>query len=76
MVILRVHLLRGRTAEMKTLLMRDLTAAVASSLEIDPGAVRVMIVEVDHENWGIGGLPATVARALTSRDSDEGAMGS
>lgn len=63
MVIVRVHLLRGRSPEIKYQLMRELTDHVVSALGVDRQEVRVFFVELDPEDWGIAGIPASILRA-------------
>lgn len=62
MVIVRVHLLRGRNEALRHQLLRELTEEVATTLGVDPQAVRVFIVELEPDNWGIAGLPASLVR--------------
>ena len=44
-------------------LIKELTETVCRVLEADPQAVRVELVEVPPENWGIAGVP------MSERDS-------
>lgn len=62
MIIVRVHLLRGRSIEQKHQLLRELTDHVATTLGVERQAVRVFIVEIDPDNWGIAGMPASLIR--------------
>ncbi|MDI3327509.1 MAG: 2-hydroxymuconate tautomerase family protein [Alicyclobacillaceae bacterium] len=62
MIIVRVHLLRGRSIEQKHQLLRELTDHVTTTLGVDPQTVRVFIVEIDPDNWGIAGMPVSLIR--------------
>ena len=55
MPIITVHLNPGRSDVQKRSLIRDLTAAAVASLGVPEIAVRVMLIEVPAQNWGIGG---------------------
>lgn len=74
MIIVRVHLLRGRSAELKHRLLRELTDHVAVTLGVDPQTVRVFIVELEPDNWGIAGVPVSLIRergsSCTTRPED------
>lgn len=69
MVILRVHLLRGRSDELKRRLLHELTEQTAAILGIDRQRVRVFIVELEPENWGIAGVPVSLIRGQALPDS-------
>jgi len=62
MPFVQVTLMQGRTVEQKHDLIRRLTEAVTESLGSDPERVRVAIYEVSTDDWGIGGVPASVLR--------------
>jgi 4-oxalocrotonate tautomerase len=55
MIVLRITMMRGRTDEQKERLIERLTAAAHDHLGVDAAAVRVTIVEVGAQDWGIGG---------------------
>ena len=63
MPFLQMHMIEGRPEEKKTELITELTATVCRVLGADPQAVRVELVEVPPENWGIAGVP------MSERDS-------
>jgi phenylpyruvate tautomerase PptA (4-oxalocrotonate tautomerase family) len=60
--------LAGRPAEQRERLLAELTAVAADVLEVDPSLVRGHVVQVDPEDWGIGGRTAAQARATEIRD--------
>ncbi|HEY8496137.1 MAG TPA: tautomerase family protein [Limnochordales bacterium] len=62
MVMVRVHMLAGRSSEQKAELIARVTAAVAETLSIQPGDVRVLLLEIPPDAWGIAGQPASVVR--------------
>ncbi|MFO7248170.1 MAG: tautomerase family protein [Bacillota bacterium] len=71
MVIVRVYLLRGRSAELRRKLLHDLTEQVATTLGVERETVRVFIVELEPENWGIAGVPASLIRGRAVPGDEE-----
>ena len=63
MPFLQMHMIEGRPQEKKKELIAELTETVCRVLETDPKAVRVELIEVPPENWGIAGVP------MSERDS-------
>ena len=67
--------LRGRPIATRHRLIAELTDLVVEVLGVDRALVRVHIVEVDPDGWGIAGVPASVIRrdelAARSPESDE-----
>jgi 4-oxalocrotonate tautomerase len=63
MPFVSVTLVEGRTVEQKHALIAAVTAAVASSLDTPAERVRIAIHEVSGDEWGIGGVPYSIARA-------------
>jgi len=59
MVMVRVHMMEGRSKEQKAELIARLTAVVTETLSVSPEDVRVILVEVSPDAWGIAGLPAS-----------------
>lgn len=57
MPIVQVHLLEGRSKEIKQRLISEITAAVSRTLGNSPETIRVLLHDVQSENWGVGGLP-------------------
>ncbi len=55
MPIVRIEMLEGRTPDMKAALMKRVTEAVAETLKVDPEQVRVLLYDIPHEHWGVGG---------------------
>ncbi|QTX32825.1 2-hydroxymuconate tautomerase family protein [Aminithiophilus ramosus] len=55
MPILQVHLLKGRTADQKRQLVREVTEAVSRSLDVRPDQVRIILSEMDREDYAIAG---------------------
>lgn len=55
--------LAGRPASQRQELLARFTDLVVDVLDVDRRGVRGRIVEVQPENWAIGGTPAAVARA-------------
>ena len=57
MPFLQMHMIEGRPDEKKKELIEELTETVCKVLEADPQSVRVELIEVPPENWGIAGVP-------------------
>jgi 4-oxalocrotonate tautomerase len=70
MPIAHVSILEGRPREKKVELIRRVTAAIADSLEVPRERVRVLVQEVPHDQWGIGG--ETVAELRGSGSTTHG----
>jgi 4-oxalocrotonate tautomerase len=56
MPVLHVYLFEGRTEEQKADLMKALTDTVAQSLGAPPENVRIMIQDLQKENYAVGGV--------------------
>ena len=59
MPFVQITMLEGRTIEQKHDLIKRLTDATAEALGGDPARIRVVIYEVSHDAWGIGGQPVS-----------------
>lgn len=57
MPIVQVHLLEGRSKELKQQLITEITAAVSKTLGNSPESIRVLLHDVPQENWGVAGMP-------------------
>lgn len=55
MPILHLHILEGRSAEVRRDAVSRLTEATVVALDVAPEQVRVIIHEVPPENWGLAG---------------------
>ena len=55
MPIIRVEMFPGRTADQKRDLVRELTDGFVQTCGGAGDRLHVVITEVDHENWGVGG---------------------
>ena len=60
MPVVRIDLWKGRDKEKKKELIKKVTSAVADAIGCPIEAVQVIINEVEKDNWGIGGVPASV----------------
>ena len=56
----RIDLWPGRDKEKKKELIEKVTSAVVDAIGCPIEAVQVIINEVEKDNWGIGGVPASV----------------
>lgn len=53
----------GRPAEQRHRLLAEMTDLLIDVLQVDPPLVRGQVIEVDPDNWGIAGKPASLVRA-------------
>ncbi len=60
MPVVRIDLWKGREKEKKKEIIEELTSAVVNVIGCPPEAVHVIINEVEKDNWGIGGTPASI----------------
>ena len=62
MPFVQMVLLEGRPPELLHLLMSRVTDAIAAELDVDRARIRIHIAQAHPDRWGIGGVPASVAR--------------
>ncbi len=60
MPLVKIYLWKGRDKEKKKELIKKVTSAVVDVIDCSSEAVQVIINEVDKDNWGIGGVPASI----------------
>jgi len=60
MPLVKIYLWKGREKETKKELIEKITSAVVDVIDCSAEAVQVIINEVDKDNWGIGGTPASI----------------
>lgn len=58
MPIAHLHILEGRTDEQKEMLIHEVTDAISRSLAAPPESVRVILIEMPKQHFGIGGQSA------------------
>ncbi|WP_279630266.1 4-oxalocrotonate tautomerase [Ectopseudomonas oleovorans] len=62
MPIAHVHIMEGRSDEQKEAMIREVSEALARTLDSPLDRVRVLITEVPKSHWGIGGEPVSKVR--------------
>ena len=62
MPIAQLYIIEGRTDEQKETLIRQVSEAMANSLDAPLERVRVLITEMPKNHFGIGGEPARKVR--------------
>lgn len=62
MPLIQVTMVQGRTVEQKHALIRNLSDALAETLDVPLERIRVAIYEVTADEWGIGGEPFAAVR--------------
>ena len=60
MPVVKIDLWKGRKKETRKALIEKVTSAVADAIDCPKEAVQIIINEVDKDNWGTGGIPASV----------------
>jgi len=60
MPLVKIYLWKGRDKEKKKELIKKVTSAVVDVIDCSSEAVQVIINEVNKDNWGIGGVPASI----------------
>jgi 4-oxalocrotonate tautomerase len=50
-----LHILEGRSPEVKEELVKSLTQSICECLKTNPEQVRILINEVPKGNWAVGG---------------------
>ncbi len=60
MPLVKIYLWKGRDKEKKKELIKKVTSVVVDAIDCSAEAVQVIINEVDKDNWGIGGVPASI----------------
>ncbi len=60
MPLVKIYLWKRRDKEKKKELIKKVTSVVVDAIDCSAEAVQVIINEVDKDNWGIGGVPASI----------------
>jgi 4-oxalocrotonate tautomerase len=68
MPIIEVSLLAGRSAEVKSALVRDLTDVTERTLGVKRESIRVLLREVPPEHWAVGGRTMDQIAAAVTED--------
>jgi 4-oxalocrotonate tautomerase family enzyme len=71
MPFIQMVLMAGRTKAQYHALIADITDVVAGILGTRKERIRVHIAETQPDNWGIGGVPASIVRAAEIRAREE-----
>lgn len=72
MPIIQVYIAEGRTVEQKVAAMGAITEAVVGTLDVRPEQVRILINEVNPENFAIAGEPMGKLLARGAEKSGDG----
>ena len=59
MPILQIHILKGRSLDQKRALAKSVTSAVTESLNCNADQVRIIIYEMEHEDFATAGVLAS-----------------
>lgn len=69
MPLVQMHILEGRSEEMKQRLIAEVTAAVSRSLGAPQESIRILLYELPKTHWAVGGK-SMAAREALERDGD------
>jgi len=67
MPILEMHLLEGRSVELKRKAVAAITAALVETLKVPPETVRILITEHNDENFSVGGVTVGERKSKASQ---------
>lgn len=69
MPIVQIHLLEGRSREIKEHLVKRVTAAICESLGSKEEQVRIILSEMSGQDYAIGGITMASKKESTSKKS-------
>lgn len=72
MPIVTIHLLKGRDKEKRKELIKNVTDAITKTLGVAEESVRVILNEMENENFGVAGLPIMEYRSKKSTAGEKG----
>lgn len=55
MPIIQVQIIKGRSDDQIQRMIESVTEAAASTLDVKPEQVRVLVTEVEGKHWAVGG---------------------
>lgn len=58
MPIIHVHLMEGRSEDLKRRLIEELTQVAIDVINAPRESIRVLLIEIPTDSWGIGGKTA------------------
>ncbi|MCP4214560.1 MAG: 4-oxalocrotonate tautomerase family protein [bacterium] len=71
MPIVTINMLEGRGKEKKKALVENVTKAIVDTLKAPPESVRIIIREMAHEDYGVGGMPVNEYRLKMAEHDDK-----
>lgn len=71
MPIVHVDLVEGRSPERVEQMIREVSQAMATSLEVPIGSVRVIVNEMAPHQFGVGGRPWPEVAAERARQAEQ-----
>ncbi len=72
MPIVQINMMRGRPPEQIEKMISAVSEAIATSLDAPIGSIRVVVNEMEHHQYGVGGKPWTevlVERAAQQQEA-------
>lgn len=71
MPIVQINLTKGRSPEKIEKMISAVSEAIATSLDAPIGTVRIMVNELEHHQYGVGGKAWTVVKAEREAQQQE-----
>ena len=59
MPIVQIHLLEGRNADQKRALVKEVTRAICDTANVPPEKVRIILSDMPHGDYAVGGVLAS-----------------
>lgn len=56
MPIIQIHMLEGRSSEVKKKLLKEMNEVICNTLEVNPHQVKILLNELPKEHWSTGGI--------------------
>jgi len=57
MPLAQITMVEGRTKQQKKRLIEEVTDAIVRTIDAPKESIRVSIMEIPADNWGVGGVP-------------------
>ncbi|MEH7302596.1 tautomerase family protein [Neobacillus drentensis] len=57
MPIVELKIVEGREPNVKKKLVKDITDVIAENLSVPHDKIRILLYEIQSENWFVGGTP-------------------
>lgn len=66
MPLVQIHILEGRTDEMKKRMIYEVTEAIHRSLDAPLEKIRIVVYEIPKNHWAVGGVTMVAGEKIRS----------